>query len=78
MASCIVDNCNREPEDDSAKDPICFYHRIRTITFDYSHLGQLRNRLHPGLTGRESQRKIVEDAKAGGHDVVPVDSGTWT
>ena len=68
MASCLVDDCRGADE----RQGLCYKHYLRTVAF---HKGQLRNNLHPGLTMKESQRKIVEDAAKNGYEAVPVPKG---
>lgn len=71
MASCLYEDCTREVE----KAGMCYRHYLRSISF---HKGQLVNRLHPGLTMKESQEKIRKDAAQNGYDAVPVETGCWT
>jgi hypothetical protein len=78
MASCIVPDCRREPQDPKAQSPICFYHKIRTVSFDYSVMGHLRNRMYPGLTNKETKDRIYALAAERGEEIRPVDSSCWT
>lgn len=71
MAYCSVEDCLRPDEGGG----ICFYHKIRTLRWSK---GQLVNRLHPGLTMKESQDKIVADAAKSGIEATPVQESTWT
>jgi hypothetical protein len=71
MASCLYEDCVRPAE----RSGLCYRHYLKTINI---HPGQLVNRLHPGLTMKESQRKIVADAAKSGIDAVPVETGSWT
>ncbi len=76
MAYCIVEDCPRALDADDPKNQgLCFYHRIRTLQFTK---GDLVNRLHPGLTTRESKKKIVDDAARNGYEATPVQEHTWT
>ena len=78
MASCISPDCPREPQDPDAERPICFYHKIRTVGFDFSHLGHLKNRMYPGLTDKETADRIKSLAKEQGDEAIPISNSCWT
>jgi hypothetical protein len=59
-------DCVREVE----KEGLCYRHYLRTIGFNKGHLV---NRLHPGLTLKESVTKIHEDAAKAGMTISPAE-----
>jgi len=43
----------------ATKGDLCYKHYLKTVGFNYGHL---RNRLYPGLTNSETERRQKEDA----------------
>jgi hypothetical protein len=61
-----VHGCGRE----ATRGDECYAHYLKSVSFNY---GQLRNRLYPGLTNRETEETIRAEAAAKGEDAVPAD-----
>jgi len=63
--------CGRSLDSDNdRRHGLCFGCKVRSLTFD---LGPLQDRLYgEGLTNRQSQDRIVEDARARGIEPEPV------
>ncbi len=67
----VIDLCSDNwCERPAVRDGVCYKHYLKTVGFNY---GQLRNRLYPGLTNRETEETIRAEAKAKGEDAVPAD-----
>ena len=60
--------CERE----AVKGDLCYAHYLKGIGFSYGHL---RNRMYPGLTNRETEQRVQQEAANIGEEAIPV--RTW-
>lgn len=68
--TCAVDECRKE----AVKGDLCYTHYLKTIGVNKGHLV---NRLYPGLTNRETERRIMQEAEAKGNKAVPAMRRAW-
>lgn len=52
----------------ATKGDVCYKHYLKSIGFTKGHLV---NRLYPGLTNRETEQRIMAEAKSKGEEAVP-------
>lgn len=62
--------CKHGDGREATKGDECYAHYLKSIGFN---MGHLRNRMYPGLTNRETEQRIREEAHRIGEEAVPAD-----